>query len=44
MSKTKKWREELVRSKWLDMDEGVGYLKVLIPINVMKIKIMVNIY
>jgi hypothetical protein len=35
---TKKWREELVCSKWLDINEDTAYRKIISCTNVIKIK------
>jgi hypothetical protein len=43
-AETKQLREELLRSKWLYMNEDVAYWKVLASTSVMEIKILENTY
>jgi hypothetical protein len=39
-SETKKWREECVNSKWLDINEDLAYKKIISCTNVNKIKFL----
>jgi hypothetical protein len=39
---TKKWREELVCNKWLNINEDIAYRKIIICNNVTKLKVIGN--